>query len=49
MCLNDGYQSDLTTQHGNAVIVDNNTNRVQPGFYILLSSTGESNTVKLFN
>jgi hypothetical protein len=45
MCLEDGDPADPMTRHGGPIMVENNPNRIQPGFYVLLSPTGESNTV----
>jgi hypothetical protein len=43
-CLEDGDPKNPVGQHGAAINVHANTNHIQPGFYVLLSLQGKSNT-----
>ncbi len=43
-CLEDGDPKDPVAQHGAPINMHANTSHIQPGFYVLLSPEGKSNT-----
>jgi hypothetical protein len=43
-CLENGDPKDPVGQHGASINIHANTNRIQPGFYVLLSPHGKPKT-----